>query len=199
MHATNEWDTRFSRSPTSIARNVLVVAVASLAILSGARSGAASNSLAQWFNSGRCAAFDRPYVSDPAVPYVKTGHDDLIVVIPPGMQKSLPVPWYAYDPRAGVAYRHVGQDSGINDTVRFAGKPPLSVPHAALVAAHTTSGLKLGASAAAVVATLGKPFIVKGCGLQRYVYLRERGGQDDELDFTISNGRVVEIFSTLNG
>ena len=115
------------------------------------------------------------------------------------MQKSLPVPWYVYDPRAGVAYRHIGQDSGVEDTLRFAGKPPVSVPQAALLASHTRSGLRLGASAAAVVATLGKPLIVKACGLERYVYLRYREGAPDELDFTISNGRVVEIFSTLEG
>jgi hypothetical protein len=123
----------------------------------------------------------------------------LIVVIPAAMRKSLPVPWYVYDPRAGIAYRHVGQDSGVEDTLRFAGKPPESVPQATLSASHTQSGLKLGANAAMVVATLGKPFVVKACGLQRYVYLREREGAPDELDFTIRSGRVVEIFSTLEG
>lgn len=176
---------------------LLTIALASLAILPAVPGAAASDSLAQWFNSGRCAAFDRPSMHQP--PYVKPGRDDLIVAIPTGMRKSLPVPWYVYDPRAGIAYRHIGQDSGIEDTLRFAGKPPASVPQASLVTSRTMSGLKLGASAAAVVATLGKPLIVKACSLERYVYLRYRDGAPDELHFTISNGRVVEISSTLDG
>jgi len=115
------------------------------------------------------------------------------------MQRSLPVPWYVYDPRAGIAYRHVGQDSGVQDTLRFAGKPPAAVPQAMLSESGTKSGLKLGASVATVVATLGRPLILNACGLHRYVYLRERDGAPDELDFTIAYGRVVEIFSTLDG
>jgi hypothetical protein len=50
-----------------------------------------------------------------------------------------------------------------------------------------------------VVAALGAPYIIRACGLERYVYLRDRGGPPDELDFTIRKGRVVEIFSTLDG
>jgi hypothetical protein len=176
---------------------LLIVVFAALLVSPAAVGSTASSSLDRWFNAGRCAAFDRGSTHQP--PYVKTGSDDLIVVIHAEMRKSLPVPWYVYDPRAGIAYRHVGQDSGVEDTLRFAGRPPESVPQATLSASHTKSGLKLGASAAVVVATIGKPFIVKACGLERYVYLREREGAPDELDFTIRNGRVVEILSTLEG
>jgi hypothetical protein len=183
---------------------LLILAVAPLlATLSTVSDAASSNSLAKWFNSGRCAAFDRPYVFDSAsmrqLPYLKPGYDDLIVTIPEGMQKALPVPWYVYDRKDGIAYKHVGQDSGIQDTVRFAGKPPVGVPQTSLGASHTKSGLRLGASSAAVVAALGAPYIIRACGLERYVYLRDRGGPPDELDFTIRKGRVVEIFSTLDG
>lgn len=79
------------------------------------------------------------------------------------------------------------------------GKPPLSVPQAPLAASHTTSGVKPGTSAAGVVAILGKPFVPKACGLERFVYMRFREGEPDELDFTIKGGRVVEIYSTLGG
>lgn len=108
-------------------------------------------------------------------------------------------PWfYLYDPRAGVAYRHTGGDSDITYTLRFAGKPPPGVPQTDL-SVQTTSGLKLGSSAASVVAALGEPYITRECGVERYDYLRWHVGPDDLLEFTIRNGRVVEIFATFYG
>jgi hypothetical protein len=180
--------------------DILCLAIAALLVCatsSAARGDATSGALARWFNAGRCADFDR--VSSPKIPYVKSAREDLIVVIPDRMRKALPVPWYVYDSHSGIAYRHVGQDSGITDTLRFIGNPPLSVPRASLAASHTTSGVKLGTSAAAVVAILGKPFVAKACGLERFVYIRFREGEPDELDLTIKGGRVVEIYSTLGG
>jgi len=173
-----------------------VAAIAALSILLGERASAATDPYAAWFEAGRCAAFDKS--SNQQLPYVKSGQDDLVVTIPVAMQKSLAV-WYLYDPKAGIAYRRVGLDSGITKTVRLAGKPPASVPETDLHGSHTQSGLKLGTSAATVVATLGKPYVVKGCGLERYEYARVREGAPDEIAFTIRNGRVVEILSTLDG
>jgi hypothetical protein len=174
----------------------LVAAVAALAVLLGVPVWAATDPYAAWFDAGHCAAFDG--ASNQQLPYVKSGQDDLVVTIRVAMQKSFPT-WYVYDPKAGIAYRHTGQDSGVTKTLRLASKPPAGVPEADLRGIGTQSGLKLGASAATVVATLGKPYVVKACGLQRYEYTRVREGAPDEIDFTIRNGRVVEIFSTLDG
>jgi hypothetical protein len=64
---------------------------------------------------------------------------------------------------------------------------------------HTASGIKLGSSSAEVVSLLGKPKIVNACGLQRYIYLRNREGEPTSLQFTIGNGRVTEIFEDFGG
>jgi hypothetical protein len=157
--------------------------------------------LGRWFNALTCQALD-DLVSLNA-PVVKTGHEELLVTLPPDIANSSSnsnvVPSYAYDPRTGVAFRHFGGDCCHLDTLRFVGKPPVRVPQADLSSARTTSGLRLGASASAVVAKLGKPTIVRACGLERYEYSREREGEPLDLDFTIRGGRVIEIFADTGG
>jgi hypothetical protein len=126
---------------------VLAVVVASPA----ANSAAASDPLATWFGSQTCPALDGLY-SKQEPPYVKTGAETLVVDVPTGVlwkQKvSMTVPWYVYDPKTNVALSHVGGDSGVVWTLRVVkGAPPASLPRIDLSDAHTTSGLKIGASA----------------------------------------------------
>jgi hypothetical protein len=157
--------------------------------------------LGRWFNALTCQALDD--LVSLSAPVVKTGHEELLVTLPAAIANSSSnsnvVPSYAYDPRAGVAFRHFGGDCCHLDTLRFVGKPPVRVPQADLSAARTTSGLKLGASASAVVAKLGKPTIVRACGLERYEYSRDSEGEPLDLDFTIRGGRVIEIFADTGG
>lgn len=120
----------------------------------------------------------------------------------PNLKQSMTVPWYVYDPRTGVAYSHVGGDSGVVETLReVGGPPPVSIPHVDLSGARTQSGIKLGASAASVVQKLGKPRIVRACGMERYEYndTSDPTAEPNDLDFTIRDGRVIEILHTIDG
>lgn len=176
--------------------------LAAALVLSGARSAAASNPLAKWFASQTCPALDGLY-SKKEPPDVKTGMESLVVDVPNDVlskQKfSVTVPWYVYDPKSGVALSHIGGDSEVVWTLRVVrGSPPTPLPQVDLSRAHTTSGLKLGVSAASVVQTLGKPLVIHACGMQRYEYndTKDSQAEPNDLDFTIRNGRVIEIVHT---
>ena len=130
---------------------VIAVVVASPA----GSSAAARDPLLTWFGSQTCPALDGLY-SKKEPPYVKTGTETLIVNVPTAVllkQKgSMTVPWYVYDPKTNVALSHVGGDSGVVWTLRVVkGPPPTSLSNVDLSGAHTTSGLKIGASAESVV------------------------------------------------
>ena len=183
-------------------RRFLVCTLATAALLATARSAGANNSLATWFRSKTCPALDGLY-SKTQPPYVKTGVDGLVVSVPKNvlltLKESMSVPWYVYDPRSGAALSHIGGDSGVVWTLRaVSGPPPAPVPQVDLSNARTASGLKLGASAASVVRTLGKPLVIHACGMERYEYSdnNDRYSEQNDLDFTISNGRVIEIVHT---
>ncbi|PZR57929.1 MAG: hypothetical protein DLM50_04835 [Candidatus Meridianibacter frigidus] len=115
------------------------------------------------------------------------------------LNMSRPVPSYAYDPKHGIAFKATGQDSGVERTLRFAAAPPIHVQTADWSEMHTTSGARLGMSAAALVRMFGKPFVVRGCGLERYTYATGQLTNEDALEFTIYRGRVVEIFQASDG
>jgi len=139
-------------------------------------------------------------------PNVRIAQDTLVVHVPDSvlahLKQSMTVPWYVYDPRTHVAYRHLGGDSGVVQTLREVdGPPPVSIPRVDLSGAQTQSGIKLGATAATVVQKLGKPRIVRACGLERYEYddSRDPTAEPNDLMFTIRNGRVIEIFHTVEG
>ena len=180
----------------------LVYACATVSVLSTASGAAASNSLATWFRSLTCPALDGLY-SKKQPPYVKTGVDGLVVNVPTRvlstLRQSMSVPWYVYDPRTGAALSHIGGDSGVVWTLRaVSGRPPVSIPQVDLSNARTVSGLRLGASAASVVQRLGKPLVIHACGMERYEYSdnNDRHSEQNDLDFTIRNGRVIEIAHT---
>ena len=180
----------------------LVCAFATVSVLPTPSSAAASNPLATWFRSLTCPALDGLY-SKKQPPYVKTGVDGLAVNVPTSvlstLKQSMTVPWYVYDARSGAALSHIGGDSGVVWTLRaVSGPPPVSVPQVDLSNAHTMSGLKLGASAASVVQKLGKPLIIHACGMDRYEYSdnNDTRSEQNDLDFTIRNGRVIEIAHT---
>jgi hypothetical protein len=165
-------------------------------------SAATSDPLAKWFGSQTCPALDGLY-SKKAAPPVKTGADDLIVKIPqsvlPSLKASMTVPWYVYDPHSGSAYSHIGGDSGVVETLRLvSGSPPHTVPNVDLSGARTKSGIKLGDSAASVVRALGKPLVINACGMQRFEYndTSDPDAEPNDLDFTIKDGRVIEIVHT---
>jgi hypothetical protein len=173
-----------------------------VAVLPATRSSAASGTLATWFASRTCPALDGLY-SKKQPPYVKTGVDNLIVHVPesvlPLLKESMTVPWYVYDPQTGTALSHIGGDSGVVWTLRVVGgPPPARIPHVDLSNAHTQSGIKLGASASSVVQKLGKPMVIRACGMERYEYTdnNDPNSEPNDLDFTISNGRVIEIVHT---
>lgn len=176
--------------------------IALLGASSAASSATQRAPLARWFGAQTCPALDGLY-SKRQPPAVKTGAENLIVHIPAGvvaqLKISMTVPWYVYDPKAGIALSHVGGDSGVVWTLRVVkGTPPISLPRVSLRDARTSSGLKIGATAAAVIRTLGKPLVVRACGLERYEYSdsKDRNAEQNDLDFTIKNGRVIEITQT---
>jgi hypothetical protein len=184
---------------------LLLAMLLATATVSEPSLAAAANPLQKWFGSETCPALDglRSKTTPPAV---KTGSDDLIVTIPesvlPSLKSSMTVPWYVYDPHAGTAYSQIGVDSGGVETLRFVnGTPPHAVPIVDLSGAHTKSGIKLGDSAASVVRILGKPLVVSACGMQRYEYndTNVKDAESNDLDFTIKNGRVIEIMHTVDG
>lgn len=78
------------------------------------------------------------------------------------------------------------------------GAPPTSLPKIDLSDAHATSGLKIGASAESVVRKLGKPLVIHACGIERYEYSDDKDpdAEQNDLDFAIRNGRVIEIAHT---
>jgi 6-phosphogluconolactonase (cycloisomerase 2 family) len=152
-----------------------------------------SDPVARWFDAGRCASFDGPHVADSA-PLAK--HDSEGVIFD---RVTANTRGYFYDPKSRSALHYPNTDSGGTFTLRLSPPAPADVARHDLSALHTASGLKLGSPAASVVAALGKPKIVRGCGLQRYVYLRSEEGEPTSLQFTIDNGRVTEIFEDFGG
>ena len=185
-----------------MAYRFLVCVLATASVLSTVGRAAASNPLATWFRSLSCPALDGLY-SKKQPPYVKTGVDGLVVNVPARvlstLKQSMTVPWYVYDPRSGAALSHIGADSGVVWTLRTVrGRPPVSVPQVDLSNARTMSGLRLGASAASVVQRLGKPLVIHACGMERYEYSdnNDPHSEQNDLDFTIRNGRVIEIVHT---
>jgi hypothetical protein len=184
------------------AQRVLAWALAAAVVLPAMRGSAANDPLAKWFGSRTCAALNGLY-SDGGPPAVKTGSDDLLVHIPdrvlPLLKESMTVPWYVYDPKLNAAFSHIGIDSGVVETLReVAGPPPVSIPSVDLGSARTKSGIKLGDGAASVVQKLGKPHVVRACGMERYEYddTSDPNAQPNDLDFTIRSGRVIEIVHT---
>ena len=121
--------------------------------------------------------------------------DAMVVVDKSSLERRLA---YGYDPKAGIALRHQGgEDCCAAYTLRFVGKPPIALPRADLSQNHVKTGLRLGMSAHNVVAALGEPLILRGCGVSRYVY--RTSGPEDQLSFTIQNGRIVEIYIEESG
>jgi 6-phosphogluconolactonase (cycloisomerase 2 family) len=152
-----------------------------------------SDPIHRWFNAGRCPAFDGATLADTA-PLAK--RDSEGVLFDPMTAKTR---GYFYDPKRRAALYYPNTDSAGTFTLRVSGPPPAGVPRHDLSELHTGSGIKLGSRAASVVAALGKPKIVRGCGLQRYVYLRSEEGEPTSLQFTIDDGRVTEIFEDFGG
>jgi len=181
---------------------LLFALVLSTVVASTGGSATARHRLATWFGSQTCPALDGLY-SKKEPPAVKTGSETLVVNVPMDVLSkqtaSLTVPWYVYDPKAHVALSHIGGDSGVVFTLRVVkGAPPAPLSTVDLSGAHTTSGLKIGSSAASVVRILGKPLVIHACGLERYEYSDSNvgDGEQNDLDFTIREGRVIEIVHT---
>jgi hypothetical protein len=180
---------------------VSFVVAAALASPAGSIA-AARDPLATWFGSQTCPALDGLYSKNEPPP-VKTGMETLVLNVPTAalwkQKVSMTVPWYVYDPKTNVALSHIGGDSGVVWTLRVVkGAPPVPLSKIDLSDAHTTSGLKIGASAESVVRTLGKPLVIHACGMERYEYSddKDRNAEQNDLDFTIRNGRVIEITHT---
>ena len=165
-----------------------------LTVISAAATGSGSatalpfDALARWFNSARCAAFKTaPWKSAP--PIAKRVADQVVVSGVPRLYESK----YFYDPRNRAALHFAGTETSGALILRVSGPAPPGVPQRDLSKIHTVSGIKLGSSASAVRTALGRPYIINGCGMRRYVYLKAGPGLAD-LDFTILDGRVVEIY-----
>lgn len=173
----------------------LTVAFTIAALLPAMLSTAANDVLAHWFNAGRCSSFNGPYAHTP--PYVK--HDPEYLIWMPymhGTRMSRATPSYLYDPKTRVAFRSIGQDSSGSRTLRTIDPPPKHLAEADLGALHTTSGARLGTSATTIRQMLGEPYVIRGCGLERYAYSIDREVGGNALEFTVKNGRVVEIFQS---
>lgn len=151
--------------------------------------------IAGWFNAGRCAAFDKMLWTDAhPPPSVKLGSDGVIQDHVTATTRG-----YFYDPKSHLALHYPRTDSEGTFTLRLSGPPPPVVPRHDLSKLQTASGIKVGTTADRVVSLLGAPKIVNGCGLQRFVYLRNREGEPTSLEFTIDDGRVIEIFEDFGG
>lgn len=181
------------------------ILVALLLADSPAPGAPAGDAVRTWFGSQTCPALET-FSSTKKPPAVKTGSEELIVKIPQSalaqVKQSATVPWYVYDPHMHAAFSHIGVDSGVVETLRLVnGPPPEALPNVDLGDARTRSGLKLGSSAALVVSTLGKPLIVRQCGMERYEYndTKDPNAEPNDLDFTIKAGRVIEIVHTVWG
>ncbi|MBV8364019.1 MAG: hypothetical protein JO193_05585 [Candidatus Eremiobacteraeota bacterium] len=192
-------------------RLVILIGVAFAAMAAGPYRPDASKALAQWFNRGRCIELDQIAARQFSArakppPLMKSGFevlqfgprlsaDAMVIVNKSSLERHLE---YAYDARAGIALRHLGgQDCCAMYTLRFAANPPIALPPADLSGDRVRSGLKLGMSSHDVIAALGEPLILKGCGVSRYVY--RSSGPGDQLSFTIQNGRIVEIYIEESG
>jgi 6-phosphogluconolactonase (cycloisomerase 2 family) len=152
-----------------------------------------SDPIHRWFNAGRCAAFDGELGADTA-PLAKRDSQGVIFDRVTASTRG-----YFYDPKTRRALHYPNTDSAGTFTLRVSAPPPAGVPQHDLSKLRTASGLTLGSRVETVVATLGKPKIVTGCGLERYVYLRSRDGEPTSLQFTIEHGRVTEIFEDFGG
>ena len=152
--------------------------------------GAGADPAARWFEQGRCSAFDR-HVSQG--PNARIDSEHLRLVLP----KAATAPGYMFDPTHMIAAHVVDRGGAGSASIRFiSSSPHLKTAPADLHAVQTTSGIKLGTSAATVVKTLGKPLILEGCGLQRYLYTVDKEVGGNMLAFTIAKGRVIEIDDT---
>jgi 6-phosphogluconolactonase (cycloisomerase 2 family) len=152
-----------------------------------------SDPIHRWFNAGRCAALDGA-LEGTTPPLAK--RDSEGVIFDPITAKTR---GYFFDSKSRAALYYPDTDSGGTFTLRVSPPPPAGVPRHDLSELHTASGIRLGSRAESVVAALGKPKIVHGCGLQRYVYLRSEEGEPTSLQFTIEHGRVTEIFEDFGG
>ena len=159
----------------------------------GMSRAAANDPLAGWVENGRCPAFDA--INSRSVPFARNDRESIRWTN--GLDAFLRLR-YVYDPKHGIALRMRDQGEGAFGDIllRFIGPPPARALQGNLSRLATTSGIRLGSRAAMVAQKLGKPYIVRGCGLQRYAYAIDRQVGGNSLEFTIKDGRVVEIFQT---
>jgi hypothetical protein len=155
-------------------------------------AASSSDPVARWFASGRCAAFDGGWTGNP--PVVKRDSQGVIFDSITANTRG-----YFYDPKTRRALYYPNRDSEGVFLLRMGGPPPVGVVRHDLSKLHTASGITLGTASGNVVRLLGKPAIVRKCGLQRYVYLESAQGEPQTLQFTIDGGRVTEIFEDFPG
>jgi hypothetical protein len=172
---------------------VALVAACSFAVPLANATPDTVSGVTAWFQQGRCPAFNGPYKPEP--PFARNTNEQLDWMSP-STRVFHPSgnPSYLYDSKHGVAFRAIGGDSYGSVTIRRIGPPPSPVQAADLGHVATTSGIRLGTSAATVIAKMGQPRVLDGCGLQRYAYLVDKDVGGNALEFTIQNGTVVEIF-----
>jgi len=176
-----------------IQRLLFVLAIAALTVC-GRAEAAHRHPLAAWFQSGRCASFNN--IASPKVPYARNSEERLEWVHhPPPFQPS-GAATYIYDAAHGVVFRTLGQDSTRSFILRKIANLPARVRRADLSGIATSSGIRIGTSAQTVQRKLGKPYVLHACGLERFAYLINRQVGGNALEFTIQNGRVVEIYQT---
>jgi hypothetical protein len=152
----------------------------------------AADPIARWFASSRCAAFDGGWTGAPPI----VQRDSQGVVFDPITANTR---GYFYDPRSGRALYYPNRDSEGIFLLRFSGPPPAGVVRHDLSKLRTASGITLGYPSEPVIRLLGKPAIVRKCGLERYIYLESAEGEPQTLQFTIDRGRVTEIFEDFPG
>jgi 6-phosphogluconolactonase len=183
---------------TTIAAFRIDASTGALAPLAHSPFTAAANTtdpIARWFNTGRCAAFDEEVQTGAQTPPLAKRDSDGVMFD----RVTASTRGYAYDPKNHFALRYPNTDSEGTFTLRVSGPPPAGVALRDLSRLHTASGITLGTRAETVVSLLGKPKIVTGCGLQRYVYMRSLEGEPTSLQFTIAGGKVTELFEDFGG
>ncbi|MBV9737799.1 MAG: hypothetical protein JO177_06465 [Candidatus Eremiobacteraeota bacterium] len=169
---------------------LVLLAIASGVCNSSGSAATGADSIARWFETGRCPALTTISSSEHP-PVAKRDAGGVILTAVPRLYGSR----YFYDPTSRFAlHLDIPEKNAETLILRVvSGAPPKGVPQRDLSKARTASGIKLGSSAAAVSAALGTPMIVNACGLERYVYQKPGEGLR-LLTFTISHRRVVEIF-----
>ncbi|MDP9017073.1 MAG: hypothetical protein M3N19_01975 [Candidatus Eremiobacteraeota bacterium] len=177
-----------AQSPAMFAFRLLWIALATLVLCM--TPATAATGTAPWFPSLLCPAFKDGHTSPPVI---KTDPEHLEHLLDFVLGKRHTV----YDKQHGIALQNDGNDTWGAWILRKTSAPPpaMGILTADLSRVQTTHGAHIGMSASALRQKFGKPLVLAGCGMVRYVYTTDRE-IGNSIEFTLKNDQVIEIFFT---